>query len=73
MTKLNKRGKPFYVRKGEKVGGGFFVFRRGTHGNRVKPSNLPFEHPSYESALAELERLKVIHPYQKFVILSEVV
>lgn len=70
--KLNKRGKPFYVRKGEEVGGGFFIFRRGKHGNRVKPSPMPFEHPSLESAQQELKRLKSKFPDGSFVILGEV-
>jgi hypothetical protein len=45
-------------RRGEKLGGGFFVFRRGEHG-RVTPNGMPFEHPDDGAALAEAARLSV--------------
>lgn len=45
-------------RRGEKLGGGFFVFRRGDHG-RVTPNGMPYEHPDDAAALAEAARLSV--------------
>jgi hypothetical protein len=40
------------VRKGEVIGGGFFVFRRGNKGR--------YEHGSFASAIAEAKRLQGI-------------
>lgn len=63
-----------HQRHNEQVGGGFFVFRRGTRTGRIKTGhikagNIPFEHPSLKSALAEAERLAELHG-GKFDILS---
>jgi hypothetical protein len=71
MTKYtNEQG--FFVRKGEQIGGGFFVFRRGTMANRIKPSERPFEHPSMESAIAERDRLNEANPHLKYAVFAEV-
>jgi hypothetical protein len=51
-----------YERKGEKIGGGFFVVRRGRWAHRIKPSQKPFEHPTLESALAQQKKLSKEHP-----------
>jgi len=61
--------------KGEKVGGGFFVFRRGSTTGRIKinPAKLPFEHPSLEAALREAKRLTERHPGVGFSVLKEIV
>ncbi len=44
-------------RKEERIGGGHFVFKRGSHG-RIHPNPWPFEHASAESASTEAERLR---------------
>ena len=69
--KLNKEGKPLKVRPGEVIGGGYFVFRRGEFGNRIKPGPMPYEHGTFESAQKEAKRLAEINPGQNFVILQD--
>lgn len=69
--KLNLQGKPFVTRPGEVIGGGFFVFRRGEVGNRIKPGPMPYEHGTFASAQKELLRLSEINPGQRFVILQD--
>lgn len=69
--KLNHQGKPLKIRRGEVIGGGWFVFRRGEYGNRIKPGPLPYEHGTFESAQKEAVRLTEINPGQKFVILQD--
>lgn len=60
--KAKKRPRPankYHQRRreaGERVGAGYFVFRRNENG-RVHPSNFPFEHRNAEAARAEAERL----------------
>lgn len=54
--------RPITQRHNEKVGGGYFVFRRGTTTGRIKTGHIkhgkiPFEHPSLESAVTEAARL----------------
>lgn len=45
-------------RKNEQIGGGYFVFRRGKKTGRVGiKSSVPYEHGSFEQALAEASRL----------------
>lgn len=57
------------VRKGETIGGGFFVFRRGHKSGRVFTFNgAPFEHPTFESALAEATRLAAKYKGRKFEV-----
>lgn len=56
-TKTPRRRRP-NARPNEVIGGGFFVFRRGKQTGRVGiRTNLPFEHGSFEQALAEATRL----------------
>ena len=59
---------------GEKIGGGFFVYRRGKKTGRigVRLSTVPFEHPNLESAQIEVRRLSELSPGEKFVIFQEV-
>lgn len=52
--KAKKHGRP--ARLNEKLGGGFFVFRRHAD-NRIHPGASPFEHGDYNSAAAEALRL----------------
>jgi len=56
-TTAQRRRRP-NARPNEVIGGGFFVFRRGKQTGRVGiRTNLPFEHGSFEQALAEATRL----------------
>ena len=61
-----------YERKGEKIGGGFFVIRRGRIAGRIKPSERPFEHPNLSSAIDERNRLRKLYPDCKYSILMDV-
>lgn len=66
-----------FMRPGEKVGGGFFVARRGRRTGRVSPMALfgagtPYEHPSFESAMDEASRLAHQHPGYRFQVLGVV-
>lgn len=56
------------VRKNEKIGGGYFVFRRGNRGGRIFISQMPFEHPSYSSALDECIKLSKKNPGNEYQI-----
>lgn len=64
---------PRKSRAGETIGGGHFVFRRGTRTNRVRPSNWPFEYATPEAAAEEATRLAAANPgkvFQVFVATS---
>ncbi len=57
-------GKPKYKqhfprrqRRGEMIGAGHFVFRRGDSTRRIRPCEWPFEHPDFDSAMHEASRL----------------
>jgi hypothetical protein len=72
-------GKPFKSRKGETVGGGFFVFRRGETSKRIlfkaKRNGeviRPFEHGSLRAAIEEAQRLEADAFNGQFVILQQV-
>lgn len=63
--------------KGEKVGAGWFVFRRGSNG-RIKVNSdkagfwLPFEHPSEKAACDEADALQIRNPDKTFCVLKQV-
>ena len=59
-------------REGEKIGGGFFVFRRTGRTGRIRPPEWPFEHPTLEAAQAEAARLAEKHPKERFVVVGEI-
>lgn len=63
--KAKKHSKP---RRGERIGGGHFVFKRGKSG-RIHPGHYAFEHPNGASALAEAERLHQLTGH-RFDVLS---
>ena len=50
--------------RGEVVGGGYIVLRRGRALGRISidKAKLPFEHQTIETALAEANRLAAQHP-----------
>lgn len=60
--------------RGEVVGGGFFVFRRGETTGRIKvnPAKLPFEHGTLEAAQREAKRLAAASPGITFSIFQQV-
>lgn len=63
-------------RRNEQVGGGYFVFSRGSRTHRIKTGHImagrvPFEHPSLVSAITEAGRLARIHK-RKFYVFKEV-
>lgn len=57
-------------RSGEKIGGGFFVLRRGGKSGRVRCPEFPFEHPSLDAAMAEAERLRAKYPDERFQVFA---
>ena len=69
MRKLKSR-----AAKGEKVGGGYIVMGRHSSTGRVmvSPIGLPFEHPSQESAEAEMRRLAAMKPGMRFCVFAQV-
>ena len=60
--------------KGEVVGGGFFIFRRGKKTGRIgcKSKAIPFEHGSLESAMGEAMRLAETNQGEEFAIVHEI-
>lgn len=66
--------------KGEMVGGGYFVFRRGRSSGRIKINVekspvgiwLPFEHASVDSAIRQAENLQAMHLNTTFCVLQQV-
>jgi len=61
---------PQKSRKGEEIGGGYFVFRRGKGTGRVRPSPWPFEHPTICSAKREADKLAAMQPGYQFDVLQ---
>ncbi|MAN99936.1 hypothetical protein [uncultured Roseovarius sp.] len=63
---------PRLLRRGEKIGGGFFVFRRTSGTGRIRAPEWPFEHPSLGAAIDERDRLAAKHPNEEFIVMFEV-
>lgn len=59
-----------YVRKGEVIGGGYFVASRSKKLKRYQTVPVPFEHPSLEAAKLEKKRLEGLFPNKSFFILK---
>lgn len=73
--KAKKFGRP-RTRRNEKVGGGYFVFKRGRRTGRIKTGHImagkmPFEHGTLDAALDEAARLTVEHG-GRFSVFAEV-
>jgi len=72
MAHYMGKKKLYEGRKGEVIGGGYFVLRRGKKTGRVSiKSSLPFEHGSKESALRECDRLTELYPGESFKVFKE--
>lgn len=57
------------LRPGEKIGGGYFVFRRGKRTGRIAiNTTLPFEHPTAGSAAREARHLAQANPGETFEV-----
>lgn len=63
---------PTKSRPDEVIGGGWFVFRRGGDTKRIRASNWPFEHGSFEAAAAEAKRLADKEPGKAFDVVQVV-
>jgi hypothetical protein len=61
---------PRIARKGEEIGGGYFVFRRGDDTGRIRPSPWPFEHPTLCAAKREADRLAQAYPGYRFDVVQ---
>ena len=57
-------------RKGERIGGGYFVFRRGDGTGRIRPSPWPFEHPTICAAKREADKLAKMQPGFQFDVVQ---
>lgn len=58
-------------RKGETIGGGWWVFRRGRGTNRIRPSMWPFEYATRELACEQAGRLAEMHPDCMFAVVHQ--
>ena len=63
---------PQEPRKGEVIGGGHFIFRRGNATNRIRPAMWPFEHGSVDEAKVQAAKLAAATPGETFLVVSEV-
>jgi len=61
---------PKLARKGETIGGGWFVFRRGDDTGRIRPAWWPFEYASQVEAAAEARRLATLSPGYRFDVVG---
>ena len=71
---MNPKQQANRTQRGEVVGGGYFVFRRGRTSKRIKPDlrGFPFEHATLQAAEAEASRLARLNPGNQFVVLQQV-
>ena len=68
-AKTPRRRRSPAPRKNEVISGGFFVFRRGKQTGRVSvATTLPYEHGSFEQALAEATRLAKLCPGETYEV-----
>ena len=58
------------AREGERIGSGWFVFRRHRNSKRISPPphGKPFEHETPERAKAEAERLSKMFPGETYEV-----
>ncbi|MEM9579090.1 MAG: hypothetical protein AAF891_00265 [Pseudomonadota bacterium] len=62
---------PRKERDQEKIGGGFFIFRRGGRTGRIRPSRWPFEYASFDDATARARALSARLPGEKFIVAGQ--
>lgn len=68
-AKTPRRRRSPAPRRNEVIGGGFFVFRRDKQTGRVSvATTLPYEHGSFEQALAEATRLAKLCPGETYEV-----
>lgn len=73
MGEVAKRLKQRHA-KGEKIGAGYFVFRRHKRSGRIAPNprGVPFEHETAEAAMLEAGRLADQFPGETFEVFRSV-
>ena len=74
MVDLNEKFIRSRKDKGEVVGGGLLIFRRGKKTGRIgiKRNAIAFEHGNLMSAQEEVNRLTDENPGEKFVIFMQI-
>jgi hypothetical protein len=74
MDRMSKKLVRSRADKGETVGGGFIIFRRGRTSGRIKlPAiKMPFEHKSFADAKLEMNRLAGLHKGNEFCVFYQV-
>ncbi|MCW7544874.1 hypothetical protein N7I30_13785 [Aurantimonas litoralis] len=61
---------PKLARKGETIGGGWFVFRRGDDTGRIRPAWWPFEYACREAAAKQALALAIANPGYRFDVVG---
>ncbi|MBW4710700.1 hypothetical protein KX928_23165 [Roseobacter sp. YSTF-M11] len=62
---------PRKEREREKIGGGFFIFRRGGRTGRIRPSKWPFEYRNLKDATDRADILARRFPGETFIVVGE--
>ncbi len=58
------------ARKGEMIGGGYIIMRRGKTSGRVRGAWKPFEHDSEEAAIRQAKKLAKAYPGERFDVFA---
>lgn len=62
---------PKLARKGETIGGGYWVFRRGDDTGRIRPPMWPFEYGALTDAINQANKLAEDNPGEEFIVVSQ--
>lgn len=62
-------GAPARKELGERIGGGWFVFKRNPKTGRIRPSQYPFEYAEKKLALEQADKLSSAHRDCEFIVL----
>jgi len=65
-------GVPARSELGERIGGGWFVFKRNPKSGRISPSKFPFEYADKKLAKDQADVLSALQPGAEFIILQVV-
>ena len=65
-------GMPARKELGERIGGGWFVFKRNPKSGRISPSKFPFEYADKKLAKDQADVLSALQPGAEFIILQVV-